>query len=215
MRVRQGLVTLLVVAGLELTPVSLRADILTFSSGRHLLFSSMFTSNPITLTEGLFSYRAAVGQLQQNTSPGIEGYTGAPAGGILDVFRSDVPGALFTFDSVQISQFGFKHSVEVDVTGYRNGVQQGVDIFFTSSTVNQVTTVTASGLSGVLIDDLQIYLNSDIAPSPGGGSSVVAGNLTLAPAAVPEPASFVLVIAGLVGVSIAVLRKKGTQHFFA
>jgi hypothetical protein len=205
MRARYKLSSLLALATLGFAPLSLRADVITFSSGQHNLFSSMYTANPLTLTDGLFSYTAAVGQLQQrpNMTPGIEGHVGAPAGGVLEVFRGDIPGALFAFDSVQISKFGFRSSVDVDVTGYRNGVQQGVDHFLTASTANQVTTATALGLSGVLIDDLQIFLNSDIAPDPGGGSSVVAQNLTLTPAAVPEPSTLPLVLVGLVAIAVA------------
>ena len=101
--------------------------------------------------------------------------------------RADAPGGLFTFERIDVGQFGLGVTA-IDVTGYLGGVEQGTDTFLTPADANVYATVGSVLLAGKPIDELQVRLD---------GSRRLAGvkevdNIVLTPlgaAPVPEPAT--------------------------
>lgn len=154
------------------------------------------------VAEGAFSYSAFSGNLfcdtDGNTGNDLEGTAGS-GGGVLDIFRNDVAGGVFTFNGSDI-KFEFTQAVSVTFVGLLNGVTKGTDVFTTAAD-SSWTSKTAVNLSGVSINELRITL---IGPEGGAGDVDNVG--VTAGASVPEPSSWLLLSGGLAG--LLALRRR-------
>jgi hypothetical protein len=199
---------LTVTLGLVSAAPAARADIITFAGITYASFGP-----GVTTVEGNFAYDVlpGSGMLFGNTSfggnplPHVEGFTNA-GGGTLRVVRHDVSGGLFTFQGLDVAEYGLGTTQTIHVFGLRGGVQQGVDDFVTTATNNSWLTKDSLNLSGVAIDELRIRLDAGV----GGAGWEEADNVRLTTVtAVPAPPAVVLV--GLSACCVAVRRYIGRR----
>jgi hypothetical protein len=185
----------LLLAAFVLQHASARADTITFDGVGP---GEREVSSVETATEGVFD-------LQMNPLwwVGIEDDTDlemeprcCDSGGSLEITRTD--GGTFLFDSL-LFQTEYGESSFLTVWGYLGSTLVGTDTF--TSTISSYASVVAVSLAGVSVDRLVITGERD------GAGGVAFDDVELTPTSVPEPATLLLLGAGLVGARAARRRK--------
>lgn len=206
-----GLAAAIIVAG-AIVSSSANAAVITFETAPA---GPGFTGS---VNEDGFTYARLSGGLFVGNSgnPGqdMEGDFGT-GGGVLDITSASA-GSRFTFSGLDYAAFAASGtgSQTLTVTGLLGGSVVRTSAYTLANTATDTpkyanwTSESASGLAGVTIDDLRITLNA--AGNSEGTSPLDASqnidNVVLN--AVPEPASFALLAAGLAGMGF-ICRRRG------
>ena len=156
-----------------------------------------------TLEDG-FLYSTLSGDLFRENGDGnpgadMEGSADAGhSGGVLNVARD--AGGLFTFDQVDITQFGFGVT-NINFEGFLGGSSQGVDTVATSAVNKDWRTVHSANLAGVPIDELRIQLDALVSQATED-----IDNLVVTP--IPEPLNFTMAALGALGLLCLASRRR-------
>jgi hypothetical protein len=161
-------------------------------------------------SEAGFDYRpdgAYVINVNGNPGHDAEGYVIGGEGGIVFT-AADSP--LFTFEGLDYFAYDSRGvgSQTLTVNGWRDGSVIGTDLFDLANTnVVDWTLFGATNLYGLRLDSLSIQLNAGADAGFTYWQSI--DNVRLSPSAVPEPATWAMMIMGF-GLAGAMLRRRRT-----
>jgi hypothetical protein len=155
----------------------------------------------LTYIEGIWKYAALSGQLFRDAdgSGDSDDMEAMGLGGVLQIFRNDVAGGLFTFAASDV-RFEDNRATPVTFTGLRGGVVVGTDIFTTTSDTSW-STKSAINLRGVPIDELRVMLPAS--------ASTTADVDTIVVDSIPEPSTTTL---ALLGIGLGGLALRRASH---